>query len=129
MSHKVTVEDLQGNYEISYNSSVPLDNWYEIGDGKATIKGKTLKGIDEHGVTWDATFDILSDGTIKYKAYLDTSNTPLSVGLMNDNGEVTRENQHYNGILKALKLGNNVILSTEVKKGPVTINVQFKKEN
>lgn len=124
----VTLEELQGDYEISYQSTPQIENFYEPGHAVGQIKGKKLTGVDVLGVKWDAELEIQNSGEIKYSAILDPENAAPNAGLMNDAGQIVREKQFYNGIIKPLKNGESLILRTVVVQGPITINVQFHKK-
>lgn len=128
MASKVTLEQLQGMYEITYASSPPVEGFFEPGFGSARIEGSKLSGVDALGVIWDADFDIQEDGNLSYQAVLDPRDTPVTVGLMDKRGNMSREPQRYNGILNATITDSFLILRTQVQQGPITINVQFRKK-
>ena len=128
MVQPITLDDLQGLYDVTYASSPQLDNFYEPGFGSAKIHGNTLTGVDALGVIWNASFDPPKDGKMNFTAFLDPKDTPPTVGLMNANGIMTREPQNYSGEVKITKLHNEIILRTQVQQGPITINVQFRKK-
>ena len=123
----ISLEDLQGRYEISYQSTPQMPDWYEPGVGVAQIVDNQLHGVDAVGVSWFAEFDILNDGTLSFQAKLDPTNAPPNSVLLDRNGQMTRTPQDYTGILRVTKLENHLILRTQVIQGPITINVQFKK--
>lgn len=123
----LTLEDVQGMYEISYQSTPPMDDWFESGFGSAQISGNKLTGIDGLGVEWQADLVVEPNGTIKFSAVLDPANAPGNVGLMDANGAMSKNKQFYSGVLKVTNVPPIVILRTTVFQGPLTINVQFKK--
>lgn len=128
MSKIVSLDELQGLYDIAYASSPPVENFYEPGFGSAQIEAEKLTGVDALGVIWNAEFTILDNGTLSYNALLDPKDTPITVGLMDKNGAMSREPQNYQGIMKVTKSNTHLILRTEVQQGPITINVQFRKK-
>lgn len=128
MSQAVTLDDLQGLYDITYASSPQLENFYEPGFGSAKIEGNTLTGVDALGVIWNAKLETPENGKINFKAFLDPKDAPPTVGLMDKSGVMTREPQNYNGVVKITKLGEELILRTQVQQGPITIDVQFRKK-
>lgn len=123
----LTLEDIQGMYEISFQSIPPMDDWFEPGFGSAQISGNKLTGIDGVGVEWKADLVIEPNGTIKFAAILDPTSAPEGVGLMDVNGVMTKNKQSYSGVLKVTNVPPLIILRTTVIQGPLTINVQFKK--
>ena len=127
MSQSITLEDLQGLYDVTYASSPQLEHFYEPGFGSAKIEGDTLTGVDALGVIWNAKFSSPENGEIAFKAILDPKDTPPTVGLINKSGIMTREPQSYNGVVKITKLGDE--LRTQVQQGPITIDVQFRKKS
>ena len=124
----VTLDDLQGAYDISYQTTPQLENFYEPGFGAAKIEGNRLRGMDGLGVIWDATFEIQEDGSLSFKARLDPKDAPPTAGLMNEHGQMSREPQDYNGVLQPTQVDNILILRTRVQQGPLTIDVQFRKK-
>ena len=128
MSENITLEELQGEYDITYASSPPLDNFYEPGIGSGKIEGNKLIGVDALGVVWDATLEIGNDNQLSFQATLDPKGTPETVVLMNNSGIVSREPQNYEGIIKVSKSDTETILRTQVQQGPITIDVQFRKK-
>ncbi|MAI61988.1 MAG: hypothetical protein CBB87_05775 [Micavibrio sp. TMED27] len=129
MSQEITLDDLQGMYDVTYASSPQLENFYEPGFGSAKVENNTLTGVDALGVIWNAEFSTPKNGEMSFKALLDPKDTPPTVGLMNANGVMTREPQNYSGIVKITKLGEELILRTQVQQGPITIDVQFRKKS
>ncbi|MCF8495530.1 MAG: hypothetical protein K9G62_02550 [Alphaproteobacteria bacterium] len=129
MSKTVTIEELQGLYDITYASSPQLDNFYEPGFGSAKIESNNLTGVDALGVIWNADFKILENGKIAFQAILDPKDTPITVGLINKSGVMTREPQKYEGEMKVTKSEKELILRTQVQQGPITIDVQFRKKS
>ena len=123
----ITLDDLQGFYEIAYQSDIQLPGWYESGVASAQISDNKLTGLDGAGISWNATIAIQTDGSIAFNAVLDPSNAPAGSGLMGKNGQMTRQPQTYEGILKVTKAAGILLLRTTVIQGPLTINVQFKK--
>tara|TARA_R110001583_G_scaffold122072_1_gene273330 strand:- start:12557 stop:12943 length:387 start_codon:yes stop_codon:yes gene_type:complete len=128
MSDGITLEQLQGIYEITYASSPQVEGFYEPGFGSAKIVRNNLTGVDALGVVWNAEFIILDNGTLSYKATLDPKDTPITVGLMDRSGSMSRKAQEYQGIMNVTKTNNYLILRTQVQQGPITINVQFRKK-
>lgn len=128
MAANVTLADLQGLYDITYASTPQIENFYEPGFGSAKIDGNKLTGVDALGVIWNGVFEVKGNGTLEYNAQLDPSEAPITVGLVDRNGQMTREPQSYHGVLNVTKLGNNLILRTQVQQGPITIDVQFRKK-
>ncbi len=128
MANKIELEELQGHYDIVYASTPQLDQFYEPGFGSAKIEGNKLTGVDALGVIWNAEYQILQNGTISYEALLNPSDAPSTVGLIDDDGILSREPQIYNGILNVTKTDRHLILRTTVKQGPITIDVQFRKK-
>lgn len=128
MPNTVTLDDLQGLYDVAYASSPQLDYFYEPGFGSAKIEGNTLTGVDALGVLWNAELNVLENGEIGFKALLDPKDTPPTVGLMDKNGVMTREPQSYSGTVKVTKSDKELILRTQVQQGPITIDVQFRKK-
>lgn len=129
MSDNITLEELQGEYAITYASTPPLDNFYEPGFGSAKIDGNKLLGVDALGVVWNATFEIGNDNQLDFEATLDPRGTPETVGLMNKSGVMSREPQNYSGVIKVTKSSKETILRTQVQQGPITIDVQFRKKS
>ncbi len=128
MSGSITLEELQGEYDITYASSPPLEHFYEPGIGSARIQGNELVGIDALGVIWHATFEIVEENRLSFKATLDPKNTAETVGLMDKSGIMSRQPQYYEGVIKVSKSNTETILRTQVQQGPITINVQFRKK-
>lgn len=128
MGKIISLEELQGLYDVTYASSPQLENFFEPGFGSAKIEENHLTGVDALGVIWNADFTILEDGNIGFKAMLDPKDTPLTVGLVNKSGVMTREPQEYEGQMKVTKSETEVILRTQVQQGPITIDVQFRKK-
>lgn len=127
MPNKITLDQLQGMYEIAYASTPPVEGFYEPGFGSAKIEGNKLRGVDALGVIWDAEFEIQDDRTLHYQAILDPKDTPVTVGLMDKNGNMSREPQRYQGVINITNAKDLLILRTNVQQGPITINVQFRK--
>lgn len=129
MSESITLEELQGEYDITYATSPPLDNFFEPGFGSAKIDGNKLIGVDALGVVWNATFEIGNDDQLPFQATLDPKGTSETVGLLNKSGVMTREPQDYEGVIKVSKSETETILRTQVQQGPLTIDVQFRKKH
>jgi hypothetical protein len=124
----ISLDELQGSYEISYQSTPQLEDWFEPGFGAAKIEKNQLTGIDGVGVTWNATFEINDDGNLVYKALLDPKTAIPGAGLMDKNGQMTREPQSYSGLISITKSTDELILRTSVQQGPLQIDVQFRKQ-
>lgn len=123
------LEDLQGKYDITYQSTPPQPDWYEPGYGQAEINGNKLIGFDALGVRWDATLELRQDGILNFQAVLDPRTSgDENVVLLDNSGNMTREPQHYTGEIKVTKFGGETMLRTVVIQGPITINVQFRKK-
>jgi hypothetical protein len=120
--------ELQGFWEISYQSTPQMPDWYEPGFGTAKIEGTKLTGVDGTGIVWDADLEISSDGSIHFKARLDPKPAPETSFLIDKNGNATRDAQLYSGALRLLKANGEMILRTRVLQGPLTIDVQFRKK-
>lgn len=129
MSQNLNLDDFQGLYEIIYASTPQIDGFFEPGFGSAKIEGNTLRGVDALGVIWNAEFQIVSENEISFDAVLDPKETPPTVGLMDKNGNLTRTPQNYSGNMQVTKLGKELIMRTQVKQGPITIDVQFRKKS
>ncbi len=125
MGYSITVEELQGAYDIRYQSTPILPDWYEPGIGDAKIEGTHLKGADGVGVIWNADLKVLENGIIEFEALLDPKDAPPNAGLMDKNGKMTKEKQSYSGKMNVTKSNNKLILRTRVQQGPLTIDVQF----
>lgn len=97
MKNIISMDELQGEYDILYRSKPQEDGIYEPGVGKATIKSGELIGIDALGVIWTGHLKIIEGNKIEYKATLDPSSTKPNVGLTNELGERTRDKQYYEG--------------------------------
>lgn len=123
----VTINDLQGAYDINFQTTPQRQEWFEPGYGDATIAGNELTGVDATGISWSATISI-DDGRIFFDAILDPTNAPLESGLINDSGEFTRNKQRYKGELFLTRVADIVILRTVVKQGEYIVNVQFRKK-
>lgn len=128
MVQKITLNQLQGLYEVTYASSPPVEGFFEPGFGSAQIEGNKLSGVDALGVIWSAELDFRPDGNLTFNAVLDPTETPVTVGLMDKRGNMTREPQHYSGIIKVIKTDNYLLLRTKIQQGPITINVQFRRK-
>ncbi|GEM_PF-3098006 len=128
MSGNITIDELQGEYDITYATSPPLEHVYEPGIGSAKIQGNKLIGVDALGVIWNATFEIVNDNQLAFKATLDPKGTPETVGLLDKSGVMSREPQDYEGVIKISKSSTETILRTQVQQGPLTIDVQFRKK-
>ena len=129
METKISLDDLQGDYEIIYQSSPQLEDWYEPGTGYAKVEGNKLKGADILNVEWNADLTFTNDNKIHFEAILDARNAQPNAGLIDENGHMTRESQKYNGELSVIKSAQTLILKTRVKQGPLTIDVQFIKKS
>ncbi len=128
MNNPVTLEELQGAYEIRYQSTPQMPNWYEPGTGAAVIEGNTLKGVDALGMSWLGEFAIEQDNTISYKAVIDPKGSPPTAGVLDNNGMMSRLPQTYEGELTVTKVANLLIIKTTVQQGPISIHVQFIKK-
>jgi hypothetical protein len=128
MSNSITLNDIQGKYEISYQSYPPIEDWYEPGFGSADIVGDTLIGKDALGVTWNAKLFFDDNGRLNFTATLDPTTSPdPQVGLLDRTGNITRTPQNYSSDIKVTKFSGEIILRTRVIQGPITIDVQFRK--
>lgn len=128
MYNKITLDEIQGEYTISYQTTPQIPDVVEKGDGDAKITGNKLVGIDGHGVNWNGNFEILEDGTIAYEALLDPKTGPPDTVILDESGIPTRDEQFYKGTIKVTKSNGHVILRTKVPRGMFTIDVQFKKK-
>ncbi len=128
MSDPISLDELQGLYDITYASSPPIENFYEPGFGSAKIEGNTITGIDALGVLWNAEFKIIDNGSLSFKAILDPREAPPTVGLVDNTGTMTRQPQNYSGTIRITKSDKELILRTQIQQGPITINVQFRKK-
>ncbi len=127
MPNTIDLKVLEGNYDITYQSSPPLDDWYEPGHGSAQIAGNELTGSDALGIVWRAKLTPLDDKNLEFDATLDPTTAAPNAGLMDKNGNMTRSPQHYKGTIKVTLLGSDTLLRTQVIQGPLTIDVQFRR--
>ena len=127
MSQKLTIEDLQGGYDITYQSDAVLDDFFEPGKGYGEIKDNKLIGKDATGISWNADLSINDNGEVHFDAVLNPHDGADNAFLMNKQGTLTKDPQNYSGEMKIINLGGKTILSTRVQQGPITINVQFEK--
>ena len=129
MSNEIVLKELQGDYDISYQSTPILDNWYEVGIGAAKIEGTRLRGLDGAGISWDANLKIVENNLLEFQATLDPTNAPPNAALMGSDGILTRSKQNYEGVLKLTNSNGKIILRTTIKRGPLTIEVQLLKRS
>lgn len=122
----MNLEELEGGYDITYQSDALLDNFFEPGKGYGEIIGNKLVGRDATGISWNADL-IIDNNKIKFKAVLDPQDGAPNAFLMSKEGELTKEPQNYSGQLKLTNIDGKKILRTTVQQGPITIHVQFEK--
>ena len=124
----VTLEDLQGNYEVAIQSTPLMPNWFQIERGNGTLVGANFTGQDGLGVAWKVEIQDNGSNKFNFQAVLDPRNAAPNAGLMSKNGTMTREPQSYNGVFDVVKIGNQIVLKTSVQQGPITIIVQLLKK-
>ena len=127
MKQDIKIDDLQGGYDITYQSDANLENFFEPGKGYGEIEGNKLVGKDATGISWNADLAINENGDISFDAILNPKDGAENAFLLSKEGAMTKEPQKYNGVMQIIKIEDKTILTTRVKQGPITINVQFEK--
>lgn len=122
----ITAEDLEGEYEISSETSD--GGPYKInGDGRTEIRqGRTYRK-DKNGYVWESVFTVIGAGKVQIESTLDPSFSDEDNFIKDHKNNLTRERVTYKGELLATNDRGRLVLSGEITHGIVKTRLRMQR--
>lgn len=122
----ITLDDLDGNYEITSETSYG-GPFFVNGDGVTTVKNGLTYRKDSKGCIWESAFSLAGNDKVEIESTVDPSHAPGDFFILDHKGNPTKSIVTFKSVLEAKVEGGRLTLSGVIDHGNEKTRLTMKK--